>query len=63
MHLKNISAKQLLEKKWGPEKAAAFVIALKDIYRNGKYYGEYYKQAAVKVYLNPVTVKGEKSYV
>lgn len=48
MDLKRITTRQLLERKLGAAKAAIFINGLKNIYRNAKYYGDYYDDIAMR---------------
>ncbi|MCP5107985.1 MAG: hypothetical protein GY950_31640 [bacterium] len=52
-----ISAKKHLEKKLGAVNAALFIKGLKDIYQNGKYYGDYYNDIAMKAWCATTAAK------
>lgn len=47
MDRKGTTIKQLLEERLGVENTARFVRGLKEAYRYGKYYGEFYYPIAV----------------
>ena len=48
MERKGMTIRQLLEERLGAEKTARFVRGLKEAYRYGKYYGEFYFPTTVK---------------
>lgn len=48
MGKKEVTMKELLEIKMGEAKTAVFINGLRDIYENGKYFGDYYVDIVMK---------------
>ena len=58
MDHKVTTTRQLLERKLGAAKAAIFINGLKNIYRNAKYYGDYYDDTAMRDLLTSPIARG-----
>lgn len=48
MGKKEVTMKEFLEIKMGEAKTAVFINGLRDVYENGKYFGDYYVEIVMK---------------